>query len=366
MSVLRIVARDIRTYDAVGQFSLHCRDRVRAAGGEAICYAENTDFDFNNVNPIANLKRDLKKDDIILFHFSTFDPALEDIIEFSNKKYCYVHNITDPSFLLSWNPSDYHNVKLGYEQFSMLHHFDGIAANSAFTANTVQMHGGCFDVSAITLIPPTTDIRKWQVTSSVPIETLLPDVPLVLYVGRRAPNKRIDRVLRVMTLLQNQHTATQFAFVGKAVVESYEDEVRSVIEESGRAKDTWHVFNEVSSGQLKWLYERATAFVTLSEHEGFCVPVADALYFDLPVFAYDQAAVRELCTRSEGLFHLTNATSDSEVANELQTFLMKRDNTRAPYVSQSAQNIEKYCDSSLLDAWLVKLTAMDSRRTTGS
>jgi glycosyltransferase involved in cell wall biosynthesis len=333
-------------------------------GGEATCYAENTDYDFDKVRPVANLNKDLKQDDIILFHFSTFDPALEVILKFSNKKYCYAHNITDPSFFKHWNPSDYDNVKRGYEQFSMLGNFDGLAANSAFTAGIIEAYGGSFDVSAIAVIPPTSDIRKWQSTPPIPIETALPsDVPLVLYVGRRAPNKRIDRVLRVMALLQKQLPTIHFAFVGKAVVDSYEDEVRSVIETSGSAKNNWHVFNEVSAGQLKWLYERATAFITLSEHEGFCVPVADALYFDLPVFAYDQAAVRELCIRSEGVFHLTNAVSDSEVSHELQTFLRKENNMRLPYVSNSAKNIEKYCNSSALDAWLARITKLVPRRT---
>ena len=59
----------------------------------------------------------------------------------------------------------------------------------------------------------------------------------------------------------------------------------------------------VSDGQLKTLYERSSAFVTMSEHEGFCVPVVEAMAFDKPVFAYADEAVLETLGRSGRVFY---------------------------------------------------------------
>ncbi len=62
-------------------------------------------------------------------------------------------------------------------------------------------------------------------------------------------------------------------------------------------------FSEVSQGELKTLYEASDALVIMSEHEGFCMPVVEAMSFDLPVFAYAQTAVRETLRESGRVYY---------------------------------------------------------------
>jgi glycosyltransferase involved in cell wall biosynthesis len=68
-------------------------------------------------------------------------------------------------------------------------------------------------------------------------------------------------------------------------------------------KDHVHFRDSVSDGHLKTLYPAASAFVTMSEHEGFCVPLVEAMVFDTPVFAYATDAVIETLGRAGRVFY---------------------------------------------------------------
>ena len=56
-------------------------------------------------------------------------------------------------------------------------------------------------------------------------------------------------------------------------------------------KDRIHFLENVSDGQLKTLYQSCSAFVTMSEHEGFCVPLVEAMICDTPIVAYSSTAI---------------------------------------------------------------------------
>jgi glycosyltransferase involved in cell wall biosynthesis len=68
-------------------------------------------------------------------------------------------------------------------------------------------------------------------------------------------------------------------------------------------KDQIHFLEGVSDGQLKTLYPAASAFVTMSEHEGFCIPLVEAMVFDTPIFAYGCEAVVETLGQSGRVFY---------------------------------------------------------------
>jgi len=365
MTVIRVVARDIREHDAVGRFALHTARRLNELGARAVCYAENTVFPDSLVRPIQRLGVDLAPEDQILFHFSTFDPVLEEILSYPLRKHCYVHNITDPAYFREWNPSEYGNVLLGYGQFRLLSGFDSLAANSMFTAHVVKEHVTSEPKTEIELVPPIPDIRSWKnITSQQPAISLNPAEPLLLFVGRRAPNKNISRLLRVVARLQERQPQFNLAFVGRAVVEAYEEDIRSTIASSGSAKQKWHVFNEVSDAELRWLYERAYAFLTFSTHEGFCIPVADAFYFDLPVYGYAQPAVNELCVRAGGNYRLTEQDDDGLVAQDLDTFLKHHAETeKEPFTNNIPRRVEEYCNGDRVDRWLSGIMSMQEKRT---
>jgi glycosyltransferase involved in cell wall biosynthesis len=50
----------------------------------------------------------------------------------------------------------------------------------------------------------------------------------------------------------------------------------------------------VSDAKLQTIYSSASVYVSMSEHEGFCLPVLEAMAAGLPVISYAQPAVQEV------------------------------------------------------------------------
>ena len=100
----------------------------------------------------------------------------------------------------------------------------------------------------------------------------------VLCVGRIAPHKRQDELLRVAAL----HGALHLNIVGEPLNPPYGERLRRLGDELG-VDVTWE--SGLSTDELAQRYRRAAAFVTLSEHEGFCIPLLEAFHMGVPVIA---------------------------------------------------------------------------------
>jgi len=115
----------------------------------------------------------------------------------------------------------------------------------------------------------------------------------VLVVGRVAPNKRIEDVLAAFAAYQRLFDpGSRLLVVGSdRGLEAYGRSLRA----AARRLQLQRVLflGHVDDDDLRALYSVAHVLLTLSEHEGFCAPLLEAMEFGVPVLAYDAAAVRE-------------------------------------------------------------------------
>ena len=115
----------------------------------------------------------------------------------------------------------------------------------------------------------------------------------VLFVGRIIPNKRIDDLVRTFAVFQRWiRPHSRLLLVGDhRGFERYLDRLVEMVRELRLSEVvfTGHVDDE----ELYAYYRAADVFLCLSEHEGFCVPLQEAMHFGLPVVAYEAGAVRE-------------------------------------------------------------------------
>jgi len=126
----------------------------------------------------------------------------------------------------------------------------------------------------------------------------------LLYVGRVAPHKRIEDLFALFDRYRVLNPDSALLVVGGARFDGYLGFLRYLLgNEFAHLQEHIHFYDGVSDGQLKTLFERASVFVTMSEHEGFCVPVVEAMAFDKPVFAYADEAVLETLGRSGRVFY---------------------------------------------------------------
>ena len=115
---------------------------------------------------------------------------------------------------------------------------------------------------------------------------------MLLFVGQLLPHKRPDLLVEAM------HVATTYLgleatllLVGQNRFARYADAISAQIRELNIRQV--HVVGSVGDAQLAAMFRKATAFVTVSEHEGFCVPLLEAMAFDVPVIARACAAIPE-------------------------------------------------------------------------
>jgi len=119
--------------------------------------------------------------------------------------------------------------------------------------------------------------------------------PVLLYVGRMAANKRIIDLVRALPLIQAQHPGTKLLMVGDNTTPPYDVLVRNAqkeAEELGVGDDV--IFTgPYSHDQLHRLYNSSDVYVTSSLHEGFCIPVIEAMACGVPVVGTHTTALPE-------------------------------------------------------------------------
>jgi glycosyltransferase involved in cell wall biosynthesis len=146
-------------------------------------------------------------------------------------------------------------------------------------------------------VPPPIDFDRLHPRPASPRQP-----PLLLFVGRIAPNKRHDLLLRTLAVLREVHNVdAHLVIAGSAEdTESYLRSLRrlAVTLRINAAVDI--IASRVRDRELGGLYRRANVFVSTSEHEGLCVPLLEAMAFSVPVVARAAAAVPET-VRDAGL-----------------------------------------------------------------
>ena len=152
----------------------------------------------------------------------------------------------------------------------------------------------------------------------------------ILFTGRIAPNKKQEDVILSYYYYKKYYNpkARLFLVGNYEGMESYYDRLLAFADKLG-AEDivfTGHVgFDEILS-----YYKLADIFLCESEHEGFCVPIVEAMYFNIPIIAYDAAAVGE--TMGQGGI-LVKEKNHLEIAG-----LIDRVNTDAALKKQIIEN----------------------------
>jgi glycosyltransferase involved in cell wall biosynthesis len=136
----------------------------------------------------------------------------------------------------------------------------------------------------------------------------------VLFVGRIAPNKRIEDHIRLAELYKRYvDSYYRFIFVGRYDgVPRYYAQIRALIAEFQMLPDRFWFTGPVPTADLGAFYRWADVYVSLSEHEGFCVPLVEAMAANVPVLAYAAGAVPETLGGAGVLF----TPKDLELAAE--------------------------------------------------
>ena len=154
-----------------------------------------------------------------------------------------------------------------------------------------------------------------------------PGPPTILFVGRLTPHKRQDLLIRTFAEYRRLEPDARLVLVGTPLSPSFGNWLRELAAELAPGAVTFE--SGLSAAQLADRYRGAHAFLCLSEHEGFCIPLLEAFHFGVPVIARDAGAVGEVVADAGVLLEadddattianlLQIVVGDSELRAELQ------------------------------------------------
>jgi glycosyltransferase involved in cell wall biosynthesis len=304
--------------DAIGDSARRVRDMIRARGDESEIYALTIDDDLRQeVRPFTDAAA--RRGNVTIFHFALPSPMTEAFARLSGARVLQYHNITPASFFAQYAPGLFRLAALGRQELgTLVGRVDLALGDSEFNRQELEAMG--FSPTGVLPIAVNTE-RITQAPRRPALEKILGDGLMnILFVGRIVPNKRIEDHIKLAEVYKRYvDSYYRFIFVGRYDgVPAYYAQVRALIAEFRMLPDRFWFTGPVPDEDLGAFYRWADAYVSLSEHEGFCVPLVEAMAADVPVLAYAAGAVPETLGGAGMLF----APKDLEVAAEMLSMLV--------------------------------------------
>ena len=290
------VIPSLASRDAIGVHTMNLRDGLRAVGIDSdIFYGSFTPDVQHEGRSVTELGR-VARDRWLLYQSSIGSPVYDTFAARSEPKLVNYHNITPAHLLREWEPNVGYEVALGRTQLARLAPQSRLAvADSAFNESELQALG--YDSTAV--VPLLIDMHR-KSDDADPI--LAADLARrkessggadLLFVGKISPHKAPHDLVKMLAVLRRLYDpSARLHLVGSPLGETYEPALRCFISELG-LDDAVNLAGSVSGAELEAYLQAADVFVCASDHEGFCVPLAEAMGHGIPIVAYGVTAVPE-------------------------------------------------------------------------
>ena len=299
MTRVAILSPSLTTADAVSNDALGMFDVLTRRGHDVRLFSESHSLPHARIYDVAKLEKFLKTSvDILLYHYARgWNRGLELLRELPCRRVIKYHNVTPAKYFAGFNSTDQELCEAGRRQL-----VDVIAAQcdlylsaSAFSMQELLELGA--PAARTLVVPPFHHIDRLAQITADP-QTLRKNSEAgahILAVGRVAPHKGLLQLIEVFAHYYHGYDSkSRLTVVGKGG-EGFSPYSRLL----HRAVDKLNLTDAVvftggvSDEILKAYYQLADAFVTTSEHEGFCVPLVEAMSMRLPIAAYAAAAIPE-------------------------------------------------------------------------
>ena len=272
---------------AVGAHTLTARDALRAAGHTSEIFASEIDPAWADRG--GRLLRDARdRADVIVYQMAIGSVVADAVLAREEPIVVNHHNLTPMRYISGWQPVAAHGVVWGRGQLRELATRARLGvAVSSYNEHDLLEAG----FSRTTVVPILLDLRTLDV-EPVPAPERN-DAVTWLFVGRLAPNKAQHDIVKAFAAYRRFHNAdARLHLVGGGREDGYARTLQRFIHALG-LDDAVTVAGAVSTSALATYYRAADVFVVCSEHEGFCVPLLEAMHYGVPIVAYSAAAVPE-------------------------------------------------------------------------
>jgi glycosyltransferase involved in cell wall biosynthesis len=283
--------------DAVGRHTLRLRDATRRRGIESNIFVDLVqDETADETLPAISYADTAHRGDVVVYQFATASLMAPWLASRTETLVVNYHNITPPELMAPWD----HHLALGQERaredLAVLAARTTLAiADSAYNETHLAEAG----FAATAVVPPSAAVEEKVASAASTAASSTPGGDaragaVWLAVGRVAPNKSLEHTIAALAVARqgSDHDPT-LRIVGKPATDAYDRALRRYVADLGLQHAVTFT-GYATDAEVAAAYTKADVLVVTSEHEGFGVPVVEAMAAGLPVVAYDQGAVPEV------------------------------------------------------------------------
>ncbi len=198
------------------------------------------------------------------------------------------HNVTPPEFFDRSDPMRAALARKGQAQLHSLKELSGFAlADSAY--NELDLKAVGFLETAV--LPVTLDPERYNLPINEALAVKMGCAgPNLLFVSRLAPNKKQEDLVKLLYYVRCIQPQARLYLLGDRWEVGYDVWVEQLAADLD-ITDGLIVTGKVSQADMRTYYKNADLYVSMSEHEGFGLPLVESMYLGLPVLAYGVTAV---------------------------------------------------------------------------
>lgn len=338
--VLHQLTAGMAVGDAISDQVFAIRSWLREQGIGSEIYAEHIDPRLvPEVRPLTAY-RPSRAEAVVVYHHSIGSAAVEQLLALPVKLLLIYHNITPPEFVAHMDPAFARQLQRGLAQLPRLRERTVLGlGDSPFNESELQTAG--FPVTGV--LPITFDETRYA-TRGGPLAA--PFTPLLLFVGRIAPHKRQEDLIKLLYYYQHIEPNARVALVGSTAVPAYAAWLQDLARSLGLA-DRVIFAGHVSQGEMVDYFRGAQLYVSMSEHEGFGKPLIESMYCGLPILAYACASVPGTLGGTGVLFH----RKDFAALAELVDLLVQDQTLRQRIITQQQARVQAFLEPQVKQVW---------------
>lgn len=275
--------------DAVGGHTLAVRDVLRGAGLRSDIFSDDVDPVLRHeASPLDALPPAGTSGLALLYQCSIGNEVVDRLLARPEPLVVDYHNLTPVAQLLRWAPDMAHLAGWGRGQLGDLAARAVLGIGDS-TFNAADLSAAGF--GRVAVVPILLDTASLRHDRPRPVSERRGR--RWLFVGRIVPNKaQHDLVLALAWYRAVHDPDAELHLIGRDAAPTYTAALRDLVAELD-LREAVHLLGGVDDQRLAQEYADADVFVCLSDHEGFCIPVLEAMANDLPVVAYASSALPE-------------------------------------------------------------------------
>lgn len=277
--------------DAIGDEAAHLRQFFRSQGFVSEIYRLTCDRELERESKDFASFPGPGPSDIAILHFALASPLSQALHGLHCRKILISHNVTAAEFFQGFSCEMARLARLGREELGWLAPAVDVGlADSRFNAAELASLG-CKETHVFPLF---IDFSRYQ----KPIDRFTyslyrDDRTNILFVGRVVPNKKIEDLIKVAFYYKKYISPlVRLIVVGKtASLPKYYHSVAKLADDFFLNPEEMVFLGHIPDEMMFAIYRASDVFLSLSEHEGFCLPLIESMIFDLPVIAFKSTAV---------------------------------------------------------------------------